>query len=221
MILINNNMKEITFIITSVIHYAEKKLSYSNTRSIFSPEERALQTIKTIRSIKKYIPKAKIILVELGIKPTLPRSLDQLVDKYIYLGNNFLVRKACDGKYKGLGEAVGLLVAHKYFNQNNGFYFKISGRYYLNNDFVLHKWGNLNQITLLQKRNIMSTRLYGFPSEELESWKKALYFSIPYLLTGKSIEYALFKFLSKKNIHNLDILGVQGDCAPSGELIKE
>ena len=50
-------------IITSVINISKEPLSYSGTRSIYSPEERFNQTIKTIESLKK-INNTEILFIE-------------------------------------------------------------------------------------------------------------------------------------------------------------
>ena len=51
-------------LITSVIKTPDIPLSYSRTRSVFNHDERFNQTIKTIETIKKYIPNSKILIVE-------------------------------------------------------------------------------------------------------------------------------------------------------------
>src|SRR3989344_7875980 len=58
-------MVEYCFIITSVIYPKPgKQVQYNGIRSIFSPEERAEQTLRTVESIRLKVPGAKIILVE-------------------------------------------------------------------------------------------------------------------------------------------------------------
>ena len=105
--------QKITFIITSVIYFPNKKLSYADKRSVFTPEQRATQPLETIKSIRDKVPMANIVLVELGMKKKIDASLLSVIDTYIYIGNNPIVKWAASGKYKGLGEAVGLLAAAK------------------------------------------------------------------------------------------------------------
>lgn len=52
------------FIVTSSIQVTEKRLTYSEKRSIFSNEERFRQTMYTMSSIKSNFPDAKIYMVE-------------------------------------------------------------------------------------------------------------------------------------------------------------
>ena len=80
--------EKITFIITSVIYFPDKKLSYTDTRSAFTPEQRIVQTMETIKSIRSKLPLASIVLIEMGRQKNIDSSLINAVDKYIYNGNN-------------------------------------------------------------------------------------------------------------------------------------
>ena len=96
-----------TFIITSVIYFSPKKLSNSTARSVFMPEERTLQTIKTINSIREKVPTATILLLEMGKEKNIAKELTGKVDKYVFIGDHTLVNWAVNGKFRGLGEAMG------------------------------------------------------------------------------------------------------------------
>ena len=134
-------MVEYCFIITSVIYPKPgKQVQYNGIRSIFSPEERAEQTLRTVESIRLKVPGAKIILVESGLQEILPYELAKKVDQYSYVGNKKLVRWSCDSKQKSLGEIMMLYYAMKKFKFPADFYFKISGRYFLNEEFNLRDW---------------------------------------------------------------------------------
>ncbi len=52
------------FCITSVIHTSTNPLSYTNTRSIYTPSQRLSQTLETISSIRNNIPGAYILVIE-------------------------------------------------------------------------------------------------------------------------------------------------------------
>jgi hypothetical protein len=124
-------------IISSVIYVKDKPFSYSKTRSVFSPEERIEQTKNTIKSLREKIPDVKIFLFEQGLIDIIDTDLDFMVDEYKYIGNNFLVRFATDSKFKGLGEVIGLLFTTLYLPKDFFGIFKISGRYFLNDNFNL------------------------------------------------------------------------------------
>ena len=51
-------------VITSIINTPNNPLSYTENRSVYSREERYIQTQNTIVSIKKHIPDCAILLVE-------------------------------------------------------------------------------------------------------------------------------------------------------------
>lgn len=217
-----NQTSNVAFIISSVIYFTQKPLSYTPQRSIYSPLERTKQTLKTIESIHEKIPTAKIILIESGQKEELPLKLSKAVDQYIYTGDNWLVRKACDSKHKGLGEALSLIMGSKKINMNDdvGFYFKISGRYFLNDNFDLQEINNCDGIFLKYDKSI-STRLYGFTRKVFANWRIALIKSLPFLMFNKSIEDILPKFFKLNNFKYLKKMGISGYVGPNGHLIEE
>ncbi len=216
-------MERICFIITSVIKPSHKQLSYSNVRSLYSPEQRFIQTKVTISSIRKSIPGAYILLIEGGLKnPYLPEFVN-LVDKYIYCGSNKLVRAAVDSKYKGLGEVVLLLFSRLYINRKFDLYFKISGRYYLNDNFRLSTWYFRDKIMgkVLYGGCELSTRLIGIPKKWLNRYFIILMISIFKLLKNGNLEGLLIKYIDKKNIANIEEIGISGHIAPNGTYIQE
>jgi hypothetical protein len=212
-------MKEINFIITSVIYFDDKPLIGGQPRSHFSFLERAEQTLKTINSIRQKVPRAKIILVELGLKKSLPLSLENKVDSYLYLGEKKIIRFACDGKNKSLGEAVALIIAKNKLPRTD-FYFKISGRYFLNDNFNLSDWESDDKMLVKFYSYNFSTRLYGFSKNFLNIWFFCLLKSLPYLILGYSIEDVMYKFL-KNRIKKIDTIGLSGFVAPNGTFLEE
>ena len=68
-------------LVTSVINICAKKLDYSDVRSFCNKQKRLEHTLKTIESIRKYIPDSKILLVECSdIEETFLRNV---VDYFI------------------------------------------------------------------------------------------------------------------------------------------
>ena len=210
------------FVVTSVLGYTSKPLSYSSARSLYAPEERAAQTLNTLLSIRKHhSKKCKIIVAELGLdKKITVDVLGGSVDSIIYLGNNLLVRWACDSKYKGLGEAVGLLTASRYLKNKGAFYYKVSGRYCLTDKYNIMSWDRA-RFNFKGYNADISTRLYGFPDKLFSSWQKALFKAIPQLMLGNQIETALPKYLPRENINFVSSLGIEGRIAPDGCYVIE
>ncbi len=208
------------FIITSVIHFTNKPLSYSNVRSVFTSEQRIEQTLKTIHSIKKYVPNAQIILIEAG-DVDVP-LFEKHVDIYKFLGSKFLVRSAVKSKFKGLGEAVILLSLNKLLQKlDYDYLFKISGRYFLNENFSLNYYHEKFYFLRSLDKKSVSTRLYWFPKTFLNLYMRTIFLTIPFLILGKSIEFCLLLLFPNTKIHLVDTLGVSGYIAPTGEFISE
>lgn len=209
------------FIISSVIFPKQKELSYTDTRSVYNPAERAAQTLKTIESIKEKVPEAKIVLVEAGLQEDLPLDLAKKVDQYIYLGNRRVVRMACDSKFKSLGEAIMFICAGKRIKFDAETYFKISGRYFLDENFKVNDWqGGLFRFFYIRE-SYVSTRLYSFSRNMMGKWRLALIKGLPLLLLDYPIEHILPRFIAKKYIVPVDKAGVMGADATTGKIIKE
>jgi|GEM_PF-1755575 hypothetical protein len=210
------------FLVSSVIYSREKKLvSYGGVRSIFTPEERANQTLETIASIRKYLPTAKIVLVEAGLKGDLLGKLLGKADQYVYVGDKKLVRLSCDSKIKSLGEAMMLLYALPKLKYCAGFYFKMSGRYCLNEEFRLSDWQHKAFVFRYFRDDYACTRLYGFDGSLLKTWKYILLNGLPFNLIDYPIENTLTKFISRKSLVLLPRLGLSGVGASSNENIRD
>jgi len=220
----NKEQSPYCFIITSVIYPKQGKLiQYNGPRSIFSPEQRAQQTLRTIESIRAKVPGAKIILVESGLREVLPFELEKKVDQYIYVGNKKLVRWSCDSKQKSLGEIMMLYYAMKNFKFTADFYFKISGRYFLNEEFDLHDWQEGEFVLQYIKEDYVCTRLYGFRQSAFATWKHALLKGIPLTMVAYPIENTLAKYIPRNQVHRIELhkLGVSGVGASSSDIIKD
>ncbi len=212
--------RKITFIITSVIHFSHKKLSKSIVRSVFTPDQRTEQTIKTVKSIREKIPNATIILLEMGKEKDIAEELVRAVDKYVYIGNNRWVRWSVNGRRRGLGEAIGLIASGNELENNTDFFFKMSGRYYLNDDFKKEAWNGNYFLARKYERGI-STRFYGFSKEFFRDWQRALKRSLLSLYFGSSIEDVLPEKFGKERIHDVRKIGLAGYVAPDGSYLEE
>ncbi|WP_064094022.1 hypothetical protein [Rossellomorea aquimaris] len=206
------------FIISSAISVSTNPLCYSPTRSAYTDQVRARQTLKTIQSIRDYIPNAKILFIEIGLDKNLPYQIEKKVDKYVYLGDKRIIRDAADGPYKGLGEAISLYLSHRWISSFNAdYYYKLSGRYFLNQQFKEFEWIG-NAFTGKNYHGGLFTVLYGFPAQSYLNWRYSLKQSIPGLVQGQSIEIIQPSFFEKP-IHYLDTLGVSGWESHSGNSI--
>lgn len=208
---------QIVFIVSSVIDYSTNPLSYSQIRSVFTPAQRAEQTVRTLQSIRAKVPDAKILLVEMG-REHAPGNVQDLADKYVYIGRRQLVRNAVDGPHKGYGEVVGLIVANRYIRLLNPDYcFKMSGRYQLNEHFQISDW-DPHRIMAKMGNGWLSTTLYGFPINQYETWRRTLKNGIPFLQQGEAIENTMWRLLP--GVQSIDRLGVSGSVAPWDQSVE-
>lgn len=207
--------------ITSVIHPAmHKTVSFGAVRSTYTPEERLAHTVESIKSVRQHIPGAHVVLVEGGLVDV-SGTLAPLVETYLYLGKQRLVRWACDGTSKSLGEAVMLFLAAKKVSVQAPYYFKLSGRYVLNETFDLSAWSQTGFSFLVLRPDFFSTRLYGFAAPMFKRWKDAVLMGMPYHLIDYPVENTLMRFVPKRFLQRLSHLGVSGLGGSSNDQIRE
>lgn len=210
------------FIVTSVIDYPKKKLSYSETRSTFNVKERLEQTKETLRSIQCYVPDASVIFVELGLTDyatELRAAVPGLSMTYLYRGNRRFTSVAVRSAFKGLGETIGMLHALSYIKKSE-LCFKLSGRYELTNTFATVPWDNTT-FNFKDTGYGLSTRLYAFPASKKFIFSLLLLSSIPLLLLNISIERIYKLFIPSFLITKQPVLGVRGQIGVNGNVIEE
>jgi hypothetical protein len=211
---------EVAFVVPSTIYFLEAPLSYTATRSVYSPEERAAQTAAGILSIREHVPGAHIVMVETGLRADLPDGLEKAADTYVYAGGNAAIRRIVDGPHKGHGEAVSLLVADAALRATGAtFFFKLSGRYRLDGRFNLwwwRKWVQRAGCIVAKKYNerVVCTRLYGFHASFYRKWRRGILDGIGPLRNGEAIERVMPMVFPE--IRHLVPLGVSGMIAPYG-----
>lgn len=120
--------------------------------SINTKEERYLQTLKTIESIREKVPNSHILMVETSeykLSEDHRKVFLELTDDFVELYQDETLKKIYSNVHenpktfdfaKSLLESVGIIGAFTYVGQKDLLkdftrIFKISGRYYLNDDF--------------------------------------------------------------------------------------
>jgi hypothetical protein len=199
------------FIITSVINTGQNPWTYTSTRSIYNPEERLSQTIKTIESIRKYTD-AKILLIECSyLSKEWEDYLINITDYYINCYDIKEIRDACLlSNKKGFGEVMKMKKAISFINDNGikfNLLFKISGRYYLNNNFNLDRFSE-EEFTF--RKN--STVLYGVPYSRFNEFTEYIsnIIKMYYQYDSVGLENVLPNI---SPTHFIDTLGVEGPVA--------
>jgi hypothetical protein len=214
-------------LITSVINICSNRLSYTNTRSVYTSDERFEQTKLTLASVKKYIPCSKILFVECSnISSDIESYLKENTDYYINLVDNNNILKQTQSVSKSMGEGILTINGIKFLIDNDIKFnnlIKISGRYYLNDIFNYTLWDNDNivkkQINI--KTNVI-TAFYKLPYKYIISWYNYLLNSTKDFIKCKGYEIIFGEFLMSLNCEAVDIsiIGCQGNVSVCGTLIS-
>jgi hypothetical protein len=190
-------MKNIT-LITSIIDTPNIPLSYTNTRSVFSKNERFEQTKKTIKTIKEKIPNNKIILVEFS--KLLNEEETYFKDNVDYFLNIYEIDKSyarlIHSHSKSMGEGIMTIFALNYILLHNiefDYFYKISGRYWLNEFFNYETYEN--DLNILLKNKAMHTFFYKLSNKNTHMWLEYLKKSNNYFKNCVGYEVIFGKFV--------------------------
>jgi hypothetical protein len=147
-------------IITSVIKTHPSPLSYGK-RSVFSEQERYEQTLKTIESCNK-IPDSTIVFLETSdLGQTYEDAIESKVNTYINSRDVAHVRKYTDGASKGKAESTQIRYGLDQINwRSYDNLFKISGRYWLNDNFKYQNYYNDGNVFKQGPNGNVGTALY-------------------------------------------------------------
>jgi len=222
-------MKSTLVLINSVIDTPNKPLSYSYTRSVFSREERFEQIKNSIQSVKTYIPQSKICLVECSLLTQDEENyFKSNTDYFINIYQDLDKRNSIYSIYKAEGESIQTLSAIEFILQNNltfDFFVKLSGRYYINNEFSVDKYlTDLKFSFNLNQYGTSSTILYVMPFSYLQLYKDHLKSNLIHVnhLAFESIYTNFIKkyvdFQDKSSYHHL--VGAEGLIAVDKVFIK-
>jgi hypothetical protein len=226
-----NIIKNIIFV-SSVINTPDLPLSYINTRSIYNHEERFEQTKKTINTIRNKIPNSIIFLIDCSqLKDYEKEYLVNFTDIFINLYdlNDYNIINNVFSKSKSLGEGTLTIYAINYLQQNNfdfDNFYKISGRYWINNNFNYDIFNN-NKIVIKKinnDSNNLITSLYKIPKTYLDKWSDFLLNSKNDMNNNIGAEVLFAKFMNNINEDDkifVEKIGVSGNIAVCGSLVEE
>jgi|UniRef100_A0A6C0D5V1 hypothetical protein len=214
-------------LITSIINTPNKPLSYTNTRSVFSRKERFEQTKLTIQSIKAKVPNNKILLVECSdFNEEEKIYFEKECDYILNLWDKKELHCTIFGLSKALGEGTLTIQAFLYINENNICYsnlFKISGRYWLNDNFDYNIFNNEMLIFKKINDNNISTVLYKFPhyiQEYLHAFLKDNYDNMNNFIGYETLFSNFLKSIKSNNTILFDKLGVSGYVTVCGSFYE-
>jgi hypothetical protein len=214
-------------LITSVINTPNKPLSYTNTRSVFSRKERFEQTKLTIQSIKAKIPNNKILLVECtDFNEEEKLYFEKECDYILNLWNNKELHSTIFGISKALGEGTLTIQAILYIKENNICYnnlIKISGRYWLNDNFDYAIFNNQSIIFRKPDGLATSTVLYKIPNyiqDPLYTFLKDNYNNMKNCISYETLFSNFLKSIKYNNTIFFDKLGVCGYVTVCGDFYE-
>lgn len=207
-------------LITSLLNPVKKPLSYINTRSIYSVDERLQQLLVTIESVKNKIPDHYIVLVDASKNiEEYENTLTTLVNEYYNFKENENIMNKVESPFKGVGEIYTML---GYLLNNDISRFecliKISGRYFLNDTFNLDILDNKLNIFRSFYNSVVSTRFYKIDNTYFKEYIENIKKSVILMENGKSIEAVFYSLMDYTHINHI---GLSGNIAVSGDLIDE
>ena len=200
-------------LITSKIIVSRIRFDYVENRSIYSTETRYEQTLDTIESIRKNIPDVCIFLIDnSNLDIDMYNKLNKLCDVFINPIN--------DKKLKYYTKIISIVNIYNEFDR----FFKISGRYYLNDTFNYNKY--LNNDIIFSNNDKWGiyyyTCFYMIPYSKFNLYEKSykiLYNNINNTeLVENSIEFILPSLIGFENIKLVDHLGVTQRIAVRDEI---
>lgn len=215
------------FIVTSVI--------YTKHASVFSPETRLNQLIETIKSIRKHMNDKNITEYIITVLEGSPLSQQDILilskhANYIFMFNITELPKS-------IGEAVMLknyfdLDSFKSIQPVLETISKISGRYYLTDQFDFLKFDMNDSIIKKDIRNwfrpnagIYDTRYYRFHASHVSHFNKKVGDVVNSLFQGEDpdIEHSFFsnQVFPEHTLFHPEELGIEGLLAPSGTIVKD
>jgi len=220
-------MNNIT-LITSIIDTPNTPLSYTNCRSIFNKEQRFEHTKKTILSIREKIPDNKIFLIECSqLTDSESIFFKENVDYFINImdtdNEKIIQRMFTPSKSMGEGTMTTIALWHL-FNNSIEFdnLFKISGRYWLNENFNYDLYdNNLSYIHKINNDpNNAFTCFYKLSKTLTKEWLEFLLNSEHDFINCIGYEVIFAKFLVNKEITIIENkVGIHGYVTVCGTFI--
>lgn len=204
-------------IITSVINTSSDRLSYAK-RSIYSKKDRYNQTLNTIKSCKN-IKDYEILFIETSkINNEEESNIINLVDYYFNFNSDDEIQKIIDGPIKGKAESTQIWNGIKKININKyDNIFKISGRYWLNENFIYSNYeNNLNIFKEGPNNSALATVMYKISKPNFKKYIECLNFCRN---DNGILEQNFIKFF-KDNYITFEKIGIEGNVSVDGNKIS-
>lgn len=210
-------------LITSVICTPNLPLSYTNSRSVYSHDDRFEQTKKTFETVRDKLPNADIFLVECSEFTNEQNNYLKSHCKYYLNLIGSVHQNSIYSKSKSLGEGMMTICALECIINNSIEYdnlIKISGRYWLSEKFDYKKFENADIVVkfINNDSNNGFTALYKLPKNEVKQYLAFLIDNIPNMHACIGYEILFANFLrSKQNVINVNPIGLAGWVSVSND----
>lgn len=216
-------------LITSIIKTPNIYLSYA-VRSIYSHQERFEQTKLTIKIIREKIPNSKILIIECS--DLNKEEEDYFInnsDYFINIYGSEILREKIYSISKSLGEGTMTIIALKYIISNKLVFdnlFKISGRYWLSDNFNYNNFNNNKIVIKYIEDNINNvfTGLYKLPYNYISTFESFLIKNIYKMENNIGYEVLFAQFINyickpkyTTDIINHKIIGLCGYVSVSND----
>lgn len=214
-------------LITSIINTPSTPLSYG-IRSVYNTEQRFEQTKLTIQSIKEKIPNSKIFIVECSeLNEEQLNYFQQNSSYFLNLYNNEELRANMQSDSKSLCEGTMTFCALDFLLQNDIKFdslIKISGRYYLSENFDYNNFNNDELVIKYISNDINNvfTGLYKLPRSCTEKLKLFLQNNVSKMLSyiGYEVLFAEFIKTQEINKNNVSPIGLKGYVSVSNDFFN-
>jgi hypothetical protein len=201
-------------------------------------EDRFMQTLHSIKTVRDKIPKCRIILNDISVRPCdeWKNEIRELVDIFIDSSNNNTILDLSRRGYKSHGELLLFYNALEYIKQNFDLsqyerIFKLSGRHNITDEFNINDYDestvgkyvfkNSVQSWISPELRIYETRLWSMHKLNLEDYLSKFQQIFASCDGRYDIEHAYYKFLDKKDVKEFDNIWVEGKVALHGRYQKD
>lgn len=212
--------------------------------SVFNNEQRFEQTLETLKSIDDKCPNNLKIIFDNSTVPIDDSYLKTIGGWnntwFLDMGKHEYVNLYSINGHRSLAETYSFMGMLEWFKQQNFVgkrIYKLSGRYRLNDNFVLddpsyknafvfpdalESWMDDNVRKTVEVNYLYRLRLWHMDFNLLDTFQKEL----PQIFEdcgkyGIDVEHSYYKHLHKYNVVEVPKIGVSGYIAPSGEYIDE
>lgn len=220
------NSQNNVFIITSTIN---------TNLGLISPENRFIQTIETIDSIRKKVLNSIIIMIENSSSPLHDEQyklLSSKVDYFVDIGQRNICQTFNKNGIKGAGESYMLLVGLDIIKQQNILtktIFKISGRYRLSEDFNIKRYDSILGKYCFKTRDknesgnyFLHSRMWSCCGTLIDDMMNLIQNSLnTHLKENITIEEAIYKNIDLTKLIEFDTIHCEGYIAPWNKLILD